>query len=62
MSTDIVKFPDGRKGLTNGVSSSGAIQLYLLLTLPLTALTLVGWYYAYLYVNKDRVKNLVSTA
>lgn len=60
MSTDIVSFKDQQKGLTGGVSSSGAIKLYLVLTLPLTAVTLVGWYAAYLYFNKDRKDHLKS--
>lgn len=53
MSTDIVKFPNGRKGLGNGVVSEGAIALYLLLTIPLMAFTLIAWYLFYLYVNRE---------
>lgn len=60
MSTDIVRFQNEQKNLTGGVSSSGAIKLYLVLTLPLTAVTLVGWYAAYLYFNKDRKDRLKS--
>jgi hypothetical protein len=54
MSTDIVRFPNGRKGLDHGVFSEGAIALYLLLTIPLMALTLVAYYLIYLCVNKER--------
>jgi hypothetical protein len=55
MSTDIVRFPDGQAGISNGVVSKGAIALYLALMLPLLAFTLVAWYVFYLYVNRDRV-------
>jgi hypothetical protein len=56
MSTDIVRFPDGQVGISNGIVSKGAIALYLALTLPLLAFTLVAWYVFYLYVNRDRVQ------
>jgi hypothetical protein len=54
MSTDIIRFPNGMDGISNGLVSGGAIRLYLALTLPLMALTFIVWRLFYQYVNRDR--------
>lgn len=60
LNTDIVRFPDGRDGISNGLVSTGAIMMYLALTLPLMAATLLAWYLVYLYVGrKEKDSSLV---
>lgn len=56
MSTDIVHFPDANAGPFESLFSLGALQLYLLISLPLVVVTLVGWYVFYLWEirQKDR--------
>ena len=44
MSTDIVRFPNTNAGPFEGFFSRGALKLYLLISLPLVVITLVGWY------------------
>jgi hypothetical protein len=50
MSTDIVKFPSPQE--SGKVFQLGALQLYLAITLPITAVTFAAWLFVYLYVNR----------
>jgi hypothetical protein len=48
MSTDILKFDRNEQDL-----QTKALKLYLLIALPLTALTFVAWYVVYLAAKKE---------
>ena len=56
MSTDIVHFQNTESGPFEGLLSSGALRLYLAISLPLVVFTLGAWYLFYLWEtqNTDR--------
>ena len=55
MSTDIVRWNSDNDGHSVRVVSSGALWLYLIITLPLMVVTFAGWYGVYWWVNtKDK--------
>jgi hypothetical protein len=55
MSTDILKFKDGGQDL-----QTKALKLYLMIALPLTALTFVVWYVIYLTAKKGNLFSKTS--
>ena len=54
MSTDIVHFPKTDAGPFESLFSLGALELYLLISLPLVVITLVGWYVFYHWEIRQR--------
>ncbi|KAL8793423.1 MAG: hypothetical protein Q9195_004009 [Heterodermia aff. obscurata] len=54
MSTDIVHFPNTDAGPFESLFSRGALELYLLISLPLVVITLAGWYVFYLWEIRQR--------
>ncbi|KAK0102818.1 hypothetical protein ONS96_005453 [Cadophora gregata f. sp. sojae] len=50
MSTDIIKFPSKQE--SGKVFQSGALQLWLVITLPLMAITFIAWWLVYWLVNR----------
>lgn len=53
MSTDIVRFPNSESSIHERKVSQGALWLYLLLTLPMTA-TLVTWYLIHVCLRRRK--------
>lgn len=57
MSTDIVQFQTNSDGQSEEVFSSGALQLFVTICLPLMLATFIAWYGVYWWVNrKDEQK------
>ena len=54
MSTDIVHFPNTDAGPFESLFSRGALELYLLISLPLVVVTLAGWYIFYHWEIRQR--------
>ncbi|KAL5316660.1 hypothetical protein ACEPPN_015709 [Leptodophora sp. 'Broadleaf-Isolate-01'] len=52
MSTDIIKFPSKQE--SGQVFQLGALQLWLIITLPLMAITFIAWWLVYWYVNRKQ--------
>ncbi|KAH7313155.1 hypothetical protein BKA65DRAFT_517421 [Rhexocercosporidium sp. MPI-PUGE-AT-0058] len=50
MSTDIIKFPSQQE--SGQVFQLGALRLWLIITLPLMAITFIAWWLVYWYVNR----------
>lgn len=59
MSTDIIHFPKAESGPLESVVSPRALQLYLIISLPLVVVTLGGWYLYYLWEIRPRYKPLM---
>lgn len=57
MSTPIVAFKDGAVGFSGQNIGSGALKLYLIVSLPLMSITLLAWGFM-IWREKDRVKRL----
>ena len=54
MSTDIIHFPKAEAGPYESKFSLGALELYLVISLPLVIVTLAGWYLFYLWEIRRR--------
>jgi hypothetical protein len=51
MSTDIIRWNSDADGRLKKIVSTGALQLYLTITLPLMIGTFAAWYGVYWWVN-----------
>ena len=48
MSTPIVNFPANSSGFSNRNIGFGALEFYVVISLPLMCLTFAAWYFVYL--------------
>ncbi|OCK86349.1 hypothetical protein K432DRAFT_341488 [Lepidopterella palustris CBS 459.81] len=63
MSTDIFKFETGNSGKTQKFVQTGALQLFMSITIPLMVLTFGAWYGVYWWVNhREKKKGRVNSA
>ena len=62
MSTDIVKFRINKSGLLENSVQLGALQLYIVVSLPLMLITFLAWYGVYWWVNRKERLRLRGTA
>jgi hypothetical protein len=53
MSTDIIRYPGGQDAITHGTFSGGALELFVVLTVPLMSLTLLFYWLYYRRARKS---------
>lgn len=57
MSTDIIRFQNDQNGEPQRVFHSKALQLYLMITLPLMLLTFAAWYFVKRRIGRKTRQN-----
>lgn len=61
MSTDIIRYQTNKEGSSVKVVQSGALRLFLAITLPMMVITFAAWYIVYWWVHnreKRRTKEI----